>query len=1135
MNTQYDEETGTERMMDWVVGLVGLVPKIVILLWVLLAGGVPLALQGQTADMTADRAVPTVEAPGQSAVELDATTPTDVPPEPTPMVLELIPVVDPPSIDAAGVLSPGQFTIDPGALGFTWAAQQVAGAAIDPSNRQPGLPPNLLIDLTDGNGAAATGDADAATGNVDLTRPQIRIIPISAYLEMLNQADTPEAGAAFDNLKALLDQGSMDSDDEMPTPPPLGDVSQINVARVQFFPFEGGQAVGYVAHIATTPGPVTNEDGLEYIIQGLSDDGNHYIFGVWPLGAAFLPDTAADLSDDTLSSIQADVDAYLADLDSETEAAADSDFTPDLGNLRNALATITIGSGVTAKLTGDEAAAQTAPELAGTVWQWTAFEDASGANDIAVEIPANYEIIFWGDGSYSLKADCNVGGGSYVVDGGSLTIEPGFSTLAFCGEASLDQVFRERLFNTATYVFDDDGNLVLNLFADSGNMVFANAGSAELVDAGEPQDQPAADDAGLTSTAYQWTSLTEADGTVVTIDNPENYQVIMNPDGTFNFRADCNVGSGTYEYNEDGSIVFLPGPITRVACPEGSLGDAFVQALTGTVSFTVDADGNVTADLGDGRTASLINAGPVSLDSDMVDTGMGETADIVGTTWEWARFDDTADLNNIVVPNPEDYTLTLWPDGTFSFRADCNVGSGTYELNGGALSLVVGPTTRALCAPDSLSDTFISRLGQTGTYIMNGEGQLVLNLMADSGNMVFDSAGAAELGETAAAEDQPGAADAGLTGLAFNWQTFTDADGNVITVENPEDYSLVLLPDGTFNIKADCNVGSGTYTYADDGSISFDLGPLTRALCPPDSLSDDFLAFVQNINTAVANPDGTVSVTTADGAEAGFLTAGPVEIPAVTTQPSPQVQPTGPASDPTGIIWNWTGSDDVTVDNPEQYQLILLPDSTYAVRADCNTGGGSYALDGDSLLIAPGVTSLAACPEGSLDRQFLDALFATESFAINEAGDLVLILADGAGTMTFSNGGAGTELTSQPSPQIQPPGPADPLEGTTWRWVNFRDAKQDYSIDGDYTISFLPDGQAAVVADCNNGNGSYTVDGSSLNVSILVVTAAACAEGSLDGVFIDYLNQAAIFTLNGTTMLVDLFADGGTMTFTQVP
>lgn len=1007
MNTQYEEESSTERIMDVVVAIVGLGPKIAILLWVLLAGGVPLALQGGTADATAE-----VASVAQATIALALEAPTDVPvvatPEATVPMLELVPVIAPPALEDAGVLLPSEFTIDPGESGLVWSAQQVGGAAIDPNNRQPGLPPHLLVDLNSADQGGAAADT------INLNQPQIRILPIAAYLSMMEAAGSTDASAAFDSLKVLLDQQPTGEDVTIPTPPVLGDLTQQPVARIQYIPFEGGQAVGYVTHYASASGPITNADGFDYIIQGLTDDGKHYVIGVWPLGADFLPDTADDISAGTLSSIQADVDAYLADLDNQAETAADSDFTPDLSTVRKMLGSFAIGAGAAAKVAANSTAAQApAANLQGTVWQWTGFEDTAGKDDITVDSPENYEIVFWGDGSYSIKADCNVGGGSYVLDGASLTINPGMSTLAYCGEESLDNQFREKLFSTVTYVFDDDGNLVLNLVADSGNMVFANGGSAELADAGDAEDQTAATDAGLTSNAYQWASMTGADGTVTTVPNPENYQVILDPDGTFNFQADCNVGAGTYSYNEDGSITFLTGPMTLAACGPDSLDQEFLTALNGTTSFTVNDDGTVTANLDDGRTAVLINAGPVSTDGDMADVSMGATDDVIGTVWQWTRFDDTAELNNIVVPDPENYTLTLWPDGAFNIKADCNVGSGAYTLDGPSLTLVVGPTTRALCAPDSLSDTFIGRLGQTVTYVIDDNGDLMLNLFADAGNMVFSPAGQPELGESAAAEDQPGAADAGLTGLAFNWQRFTDADGNPVTVENPEDYALVLLPDGTFNVKADCNVGSGTFTYGEDGSITFDLGALTRAFCPPDSLSDQFLTYLGSITNAVANPDGTVSVTTDDGNEGSFVAAGPVEIPQV---------------------------------------------------------------------------------------------------SVPETGD-----------------------TSQPTPQVQPLGPGNPLENTTWQWANFRDAKQDYSIDGAYTVQFLPDGMVAVQADCNQANGSYTVDGTTLNISILITTAAACGEGSLGSVFIDYLNQAAIYTVDGTTMRVDLFADGGIMTFSQVP
>ena len=645
----------------------------------------------------------------------------------------------------------------------------------------------------------------------------------------MEAAGSTDAGAAFDNLKALLDAQSAGADTTIPTPPIFGGLEQLPVGRIVFIPFEGGQAVGYVSHYASAGGPVTNDNGLDYVIQGLTDDGRYYIVGLLPLSANFLPDTAADISADTLSSIESDVTAYLTSVGADIEGAADSDFTPDLGSIRNALATIAIGAGMAAKESAPVSQVPPA-ELVGTVWQWTG-ATGSTTGDITVENPQNFEIVFWPDNTYSIKADCNVGGGGYVLDGATLAIEPGMMTMAFCGEESLDRPFTSGLFDTTSYEFDGDGNLLLAL-TDGGQMVFANGGSSDFADNGDTEDQTAADDAGLTSNAYQWVSFTNADGTEGEVPNPEDYVVVMNSDGTFNFTADCNVGSGAYEYNEDGSIVFIPGPMTLAFCGDDSLDQRFLDNLRGTTSFTVDDDGNVTAELNDGGTAFLINTGPVSMDGGMTDVAMAPTDEIIGTVWNWTRYDDTAELNNITVPDPENYTLTLWPDGGFSVKADCNVGRGDYTLDGPSLTLEIGPTTRALCSPDSLSDVFLARLGTTVSYVITDDGELVLNQFADAGNMVFNSGGAAELGEAAQAEDQPDASDAGLTGLAFGWQSFTDANGNPVTVENPEDYYLVLLPDGTFNIKADCNVGSGTYTYGEDGSLTFRSRPVNACVLP---------------------------------------------------------------------------------------------------------------------------------------------------------------------------------------------------------------------------------------------------------------------------------------------------------------
>ena len=60
----------------------------------------------------------------------------------------------------------------------------------------------------------------------------------------------------------------------------------------------------------------------------------------------------------------------------------------------------------------------------------------------------------------------------YQLNESRLTFDTkGLTTLAMCPEDSLDQIFLERLGNTATFVLQD-GILYLNLVADGGNMVF---------------------------------------------------------------------------------------------------------------------------------------------------------------------------------------------------------------------------------------------------------------------------------------------------------------------------------------------------------------------------------------------------------------------------------------------------------------------------------------------------------------------------------------------------------------------------------------------------------------------------------------------------------------------------------------
>lgn len=67
------------------------------------------------------------------------------------------------------------------------------------------------------------------------------------------------------------------------------------------------------------------------------------------------------------------------------------------------------------------------------------------------------------------------------------------------------------------------------------------------------------------------------------VDQPERYTLEIQPGGRAQVRADCNRGSASYKL--DGrNLSFKLGPLTRAACPAGSLADRFLKALESVVS-----------------------------------------------------------------------------------------------------------------------------------------------------------------------------------------------------------------------------------------------------------------------------------------------------------------------------------------------------------------------------------------------------------------------------------------------------------------------------------------------------------------------------------------------------------------------
>ena len=97
-------------------------------------------------------------------------------------------------------------------------------------------------------------------------------------------------------------------------------------------------------------------------------------------------------------------------------------------------------------------------------------------------------------------------------------------------------------------------------------------------------------------------------------------------------------------------------------------------------------------------------------------------------------------------------------------------------------------------------------------------------------------------------------------------------DDAVFVPDHPTKYTLELGSDGRASVRADCNRGSGSYRL-EGRSLSF--GPLatTRAMCPPGSISDRYLAQLAQVASWLERDGKLHLATRADGSVLEFQPA----------------------------------------------------------------------------------------------------------------------------------------------------------------------------------------------------------------------------------------------------------------------
>ena len=107
----------------------------------------------------------------------------------------------------------------------------------------------------------------------------------------------------------------------------------------------------------------------------------------------------------------------------------------------------------------------------------------------------------------------------------------------------------------------------------------------------------------------------------------------------------------------------------------------------------------------------------------------------------------------------------------------------------------------------------------------------------------------------------------------------------------------------------------------------------------------------------------------------------------------------------------------------------------------------------------------------------------------------------------------------------------------TWVWEKTVTPIESISVDDSerYTIRFAENGHLEAKFDCNRGGGTYTLSEGRVSFGPLMSTRMACAEDSLDAVFMKDLQRANSFFLQDGMLFLELPYDSGTMHFRALP
>jgi hypothetical protein len=153
--------------------------------------------------------------------------------------------------------------------------------------------------------------------------PRLIVYPVAEF-----EAISEYAAERIAELGVLLDTQPAQAS---PVPAlPLWNAAQMTQSQIAYLEFEGGKGVRFLTQYGQAFWPINNQD-LFYSFQGLTDDGNYVIVGIFPVTNPVLIDDANSFMEgQDINTFADNFINYVAEIETQLNNQQPNSFTPSL-------------------------------------------------------------------------------------------------------------------------------------------------------------------------------------------------------------------------------------------------------------------------------------------------------------------------------------------------------------------------------------------------------------------------------------------------------------------------------------------------------------------------------------------------------------------------------------------------------------------------------------------------------------------------------------------------------------------------------------------------------------------------------------------------------------------------------------